>query len=109
MKIEEIIKQQKQAQTRDSLPHLQIKVLHFFERHKGEVFTNHDSEMLNELNDEKMSALGWATWALEKKGFLNKLKVGRKTHFGLPEDIKKLHSALIPAREKPKSKHSPAI
>ena len=94
MKIEDIIKQQQQAQTRNALPPLQKKVLNFFERHKGEVFTYHDAEMLNELHDEKASALGWAMWALEQKNYLGKIKVGRKTYFGLPEGIRKLNAGL---------------
>ena len=94
MKIEDIIKQQKQAQTRDALPPLQKKVLTFFTRHRGEVFTSDDSVMLNELSDEKPTALGWSIWALEKNNFLAKRKVGKKTYHGLPEDIQKLNSAL---------------
>ena len=94
MKVEELIKQQKQAQTRNALPPLQQKVFAFFERHKGEVFTYYDVEMLNELHGEKTSALGWSTWALEQKKFLEKIKVGRKTYFGLPEDIKKLEASI---------------
>ncbi len=94
MKIEELIKQQRQVQTRDRLPPLQKKVLAFFERHRGEVFLYQDREMLSELHGEKGSATGWTMWALEKKGFLARRKVGRKTYFGLPEDIKRLESGL---------------
>ena len=94
MKIEELIKKQRLAQTRDSLPPLQKKVLNFFERHKGEVFTYHDLDMLNELHGEKLSALGWATWALAQKNYLEKTKVGRKTYCGLPADIQKLKASI---------------
>jgi len=94
MKIEAIIKQQRQAQTRNSLPPLQKRVLAFFEGHRGEVFSYHDAEMLKELPDEKASALGWAMWALERKNFFKQLKVGRKTYFGLPQDIKRLALAI---------------
>ena len=94
MKIEDIIKQQKQAQTRDALPPLQKKVLAFFVRRKGELFTSGDPEMLSELSDESPSAIGWSLWALENKNFLTKKKVGKKTYHGLPEDIQKLNSAL---------------
>jgi len=94
MKIEDIIKQQKQAQTRDAQPPLQQKVLAFFTRHKGEVFISDDSEMLSELSDVKPAAIRFSVWALEKKNLLAKKKIGRKTYFGLPEDIQKLNSAL---------------
>ena len=94
MKIEDIIKQQRQAHARDSLPPLQKKVLDFFNRHKGEVFTYHDAEMLADLYEEKASATGWAMWALEQKSFLSKIKVGRKTYFGLPADIEKLKASI---------------
>ena len=94
MKIEELIKQQQQVQTRNALPPLQKKVLSFFERHKGEVFPYDDPVMLSELHDEKDTAIGWSIWTLERKKFLAKRKVGRKTYFGLPEDIQKLNSAL---------------
>ena len=94
MKIEDIIKQQRQAQTRNALPPLQKKVLNFFEHHKGEVFPYGDPGMLSELHDEKDTAIGWSIWTLEQKKFLAKKKVGRKTYFGLPEDIQKLNSAL---------------
>ena len=94
MKVEELIKKQSQAQTRNSLPPLQKKVLSFFERHKGEVFPYGEPEMLNELNDERDTAIGWSIWSLEKKEFLAKRKVGRKTYFGLPQDIQRLDSEL---------------
>ncbi len=94
MKIEDIVKQQHQVKARSSLPPLQKKVLAFFERHKGEAFIYHDPELLKELHGEKASALGWTMWALEKKTFLAKRKVGRKTYFGLPEDINKLDAGL---------------
>ena len=96
MKVEELIKQQQQAQTRNTLPPLQKKVLSFFERHKGEVFSYDDADapcMLNELH-EGDSPIRWSMWALEQKRFLAKRKVGRKTYFGLPEDIQKLDSGL---------------
>lgn len=97
MRIDELIKEQKQMKTRNSLPPLQKKVLKFFERHGEEVFWYGDKDMLDstELSDEKNSAIRWAIWALEqKKGFLGKIKVGRKTYFGLPEVIEKAKSEL---------------
>ncbi len=94
MKIEEVVKQQRQAQTKDALPTLQKKVLAFFTRHKGEVFSSDDPDMLRELSDGRPSAIGWTIWALEKKNFLAKKKVAKKTYHGLPEDIKKLNSDL---------------
>jgi hypothetical protein len=94
VKIEDIIKRQNEVKARDNLPPLQKKVLGFFERHKGEVFSYHDAEMLKGLPDKKASALGWAMWGLERKKLLAKIKVGRKTYFGLPADIKKLDAGL---------------
>jgi hypothetical protein len=94
VKIEDIIKQQRQAQALNYLPPLQKKVLDFFKRRRGEVFTYDDTEMLRELSDEKSTAIVWSIWALEKKNVLAKKKVGRKTYFGLPDDIQKLNSAL---------------
>ena len=79
MKIEDIIKQQKQAQTRDALPPLQKKVLAFFSRHKGEVFINDDPEMRSELSDVKPAAIRFSVWALEKINFLAKKKIN-STH-----------------------------
>jgi len=94
MKIEELIKQQQQAQTRNVLPPLQKKILSFFERHKGEVFSHNDPDMLKELHDEKPAAIAFSIWALKGKNFLAKKKVGRKTYSGLPEDIQNLDSGL---------------
>ncbi len=94
MKVDDLIKQQHQVKTRNSLPPLQKKVLSFFEKHKGEVFSYHDEDMLKELQGEKASALGWAIWALARESFLAKMKVGRKTYFGLPADIQRLKSGL---------------
>ena len=38
-------------------------------------------------------------WALEGKGFLGKIKVGRRTCFGLPEGVEKAESGLEGVRE----------
>jgi hypothetical protein len=94
VKIKELIRKNSEKKARDTLPPLQKKVLGFFERHKGEVFPQDDPETLRELHDEKDTAIGWSVWALEKKKFLAKLKVGRKTYFGLPVDIKRLEVGL---------------
>jgi hypothetical protein len=94
VKIKELVRKHREEKTRDTLPPLQKKVLGFFERHKGEVFPQDDPETLKELYDEKDTAIGWSVWALEKKRFLAKLKVGRKTYFGLPVDIKRLEVGL---------------
>lgn len=101
MRIEELIKRQKQMQTRNALPPLQRKVLSFFEQKGGEVFWYGDSEMLNgpQLGDVKGTAIRWAVWALEQKRFLGKIKVGRRTYFGLPEDVDKAKSGLEGVRK----------
>lgn len=102
MRINELIKKQKQMKTRNTLPPLQKKVLDFFEKHQGEVFWYGDKEMLgsSELSDEKDTAIRWSVWTLEQKGFLGKIKVGRKTYFGLPEDVEKAKSELEEIRKR---------
>ncbi len=103
MKISELIEKERKASAHDVLPPLQKKVLGFFEQHKDEVFTYSDSVMLDALKNEKETAINWSVWSLEQKGFLAKIKVGRKTYFGLPEDVNKFKSALVKLENKNKS------
>jgi hypothetical protein len=96
VKIKDLVIIQKQSQAKNSLPPLQKKVIAFFDKHSGEVFWYGDNEMLKskELGDEKASAVRWAVWALENKGMLSSIKVGRKTYFGLPNEIQKVKSEI---------------
>jgi hypothetical protein len=97
VKIKEIIKKHSEEKASDTLPPLQKKVLGFFEHHRGEAFAYDDVKIYQELNDYKATAIGWSIWSLERKGFLAKKKVGKKTYHGLPVDIKRLEAALKPA------------
>jgi hypothetical protein len=94
VKIKDIIKQNSEKKASDTLPPLQKEVLGFFEQHKGEAFSYNDAKIYEELNDKKSTAIGWSIWSLERKGFLAKKKVGRKTYHGLPKDIKRLDAGL---------------
>jgi hypothetical protein len=94
VKIKDIIKRNSEQKPRDNLSPLQKKVLGFFERHKGEAFSYNDDKLYGELKDKNPAAIRWSLWALERKGFLAKKKAGKKTYYGLPEDIKRLEAAL---------------
>ena len=94
MKIKDIIKRQSEEKPRDNLSPLQKKVLGFFERHKGEAFSYNDEKLYGELKEKNPAAIRWTTWFLEQRGFLAKKKAGKKTYYGLPEDIKRLEVGL---------------
>jgi hypothetical protein len=94
VKIKDIIKRHSEEKPRDNLSPLQKKVLGFFERHKGEAFSYNDDKLYGELKEKNPATIRWSLWALERKGFLAKKKAGKKTYHGLPQDIKRLETAL---------------
>lgn len=89
MKVSEVIAGLKS----DSLPPMQRKVLDYLEKHPDEVFYYRDDELAKALGI-KPSALGFSFWDLERKDFIPKAKVGRRTYFGCQRAIRELQSRL---------------
>jgi DNA-binding transcriptional ArsR family regulator len=74
---------------RDRLSPLQRKVLDYLESHGDEVFTYRDVALAR-ATKAKLSAVGFTLWGLEKKGLIEKEKVGRKVYFGSHDAIAEL-------------------
>jgi len=86
MKVKEVF----QPSREEMLPQTQKKILSFFRKFSDEVFPYAEywsPELLQEVNNMKVSTIDWCIWALQQAGFLDKEKVGRRTYFGLPEAI----------------------
>jgi hypothetical protein len=74
---------------RKSLSPLQKAVLEYMEAHNDEVFGYRDEKLVRDVKS-KASAIGFTLWALQKKGLIEKEKVGRKVFFGSHHAIAEL-------------------
>jgi predicted transcriptional regulator len=74
------------------LPPLQQRVLSYFQEHKDEIFSYMDAKELAKLIKHNGSPRGvaFALWALDKKGVVDKERVGKRVYFGSKEAITEL-------------------
>ncbi len=74
------------------LPPLQQKIYAYLQQHKDEVYSYMDAEELSNLIKHNGSPRGvaFALWALDKKGMLDKERMGRRVYFGSREAIKQI-------------------
>ena len=74
------------------LPPLQQRVLSYFQQHTDEVFSYKDADELAKLIKHTGSPRGvsFALWALDKKGVVDKERVGKRVYFGSKDAIAEL-------------------
>lgn len=87
-KIDDILKREQRR-----LPELQKAVLDYLESHPDEVFSWNRgdlSQLRTQLNKGTTGSIGWSLWALKRRGYIERLKVGRRYYYGSREAIQRL-------------------
>ena len=74
------------------LPPLQQKVITYLQGHKDEVFSYMDKGELSQLikHSGSPSGVGFALWALDQRGLIDRERLGRRVYFGSKEAIAEL-------------------
>lgn len=87
-KIEEVLNREQ-----PKLPDLQKAVLDYLENHPDEVFSWNRGDLSlfrTQLNKGTTGSIGWSLWALKRRGYIERLKVGRRYYYGSREAIRRL-------------------